>query len=395
MIVSNRTSSSLLVLRLLIILSLGLSATGASIPAQVRAQANKPQDRVSLSQPLTLRWRYPTSTLNLTPASDDERVYLPIAGGTLVSLRAIDGQLYWKSEIGGEFSASPVADAHAVFVASETTSAGESNHATPVSATVRALGREGGVTAWLRTLSGPVRGSLAISSTRVFGATADGSIYALEKSSGNIAWQFHQGSGFNCEPAIANGSFYVGSEDGSVFALEETTGKLRWQFKTAGPVRGSVAVSAAEGVVYFGSGDGYVYAVSIEDGRLRWRNRTGAAVQAVASVNGGLLLASLDNFVYFLSSHGKRLWKHQLQGRISARPVTSDQYALFTPLSSDSGVVLALRDGKQVNALPAGEGINTDSAPIIVADAVLITTEHGLLAFSHPATTSGPSAKTP
>ena len=64
-----------------------------------------------LSQPLTVRWRYQSDvTLNLTPAFDKERVYLPLAGGTIVALKATDGQLYWRSEMGGELSASPVAD---------------------------------------------------------------------------------------------------------------------------------------------------------------------------------------------------------------------------------------------------------------------------------------------
>src|SRR6266576_3585454 len=75
-----------------------------------------------LSQPLTVRWRYESNvTLNLTPAFDSERVYLPLAGGTIVSLKAKDGQLYWRSDMGGELSASPVADEFMVYVASEMT----------------------------------------------------------------------------------------------------------------------------------------------------------------------------------------------------------------------------------------------------------------------------------
>src|ERR1041384_2068868 len=86
-----------------------LSASGASTD-------------VLLSEPLTVRWRYESNvTLNLTPAYDNERIYLPLAGGTIVALKARDGQLYWRSEMGGELSASPVADEDAIYVASETT----------------------------------------------------------------------------------------------------------------------------------------------------------------------------------------------------------------------------------------------------------------------------------
>src|SRR4051794_32823626 len=75
-----------------------------------------------LSQPLTVQWRYESNvTLNLTPAFDKERIYLPLAGGTIVALKARDGQLYWRSDMGGELSASPVADENMIYVASETT----------------------------------------------------------------------------------------------------------------------------------------------------------------------------------------------------------------------------------------------------------------------------------
>src|ERR1700736_5884239 len=89
----------------------------ASITALPAGWTKAVGPRLSLSQPLTVRWRYAGLTLNLTPAADDERIYLPLAGGTIVSLRASDGQLYWRSEIGGEFSASPAADDRAVYVA--------------------------------------------------------------------------------------------------------------------------------------------------------------------------------------------------------------------------------------------------------------------------------------
>ena len=127
------------------------------------------------------------------------------------------------------------------------------------------------------------------------------------------------------------------------------------------------------------------------NGRLVWRNRTGAGVQAVARVEDGLLVASLDNFVYKFSLAGTRLWKRQMPGRISSQPLMTGAEALFTPLSSSAGVVLEMRDGRQVNSLPVGEEITTSASPIAVGEAVLLTTDHGLLAFTQPRET--PRAK--
>jgi hypothetical protein len=78
------------------------------------------------------------------------------------------------------------------------------------------------------------------------------------------------------------------------------------------------------------------------------------------------------------------LWKKLLPGRISAQPLTVQDTALFTPLSSNVAVVLGLRDGKQLNSLPTGEELTSSASPIMVGDAVIVTTEHGLLAFGRP-----------
>ena len=156
-------------------------------------------------------------------------------------------------------------------------------------------------------------------------------------------------------------------------------------------MRGPVAI--VNGAVHFGSGDSYFYSVNSESGKLLWRKRTGASVQAVALAGETLLVASLDNFVYGFSLKGKRLWKKQLGGRISAQPLTASDGALFTPLSSLAGIVLGVPDGKQINSLPTGEEITTSAAPIAVGDAVLLTTEHGLLAFTRPSDGTKPTSQ--
>jgi len=341
--------------------------------------------QVALSQPLTIRWRYDSNlTLNLTPAFDEERIYLPLAGGTIVSLRARDGQLNWRSEMGGELSASPVADDGGVYVASELGPEGGTAEVgvRRANGTLRYLGREGGVTQWMRTLAMPLRGSLSISGNKLLAGGSDGRFHAFDKRSGEILWTLPYGGSFNCHSVAADGKVYAGNDDGNLLAIEEASGKMLWRYRTKGSVHGPVAVQ--NDTVYFGSGDGYLYAVSSVNGRLLWRKRTGAGVEAVALVDNALLVASLDNFVYRFSLNGGRSWKRQLPGRISAQPLTAEDGALFTPLSSPAGVVLGLKDGKQVNSLPTGEEITTSASPIAVGDAVFLTTEHGFLAFAQP-----------
>ena len=340
--------------------------------------------RVALAQPLTLRWRYDSNlTLNLTPGFDDESIYVPLSGGIIVSLKASDGRLRWRSEIGGELSAAPVADGKRVYVASEITGTDEKKDASRrATGTLRALGSDGGLTQWMRTLAVPLRGSLTLKDNNVFGGGADGKLYSFDTATGAARWGFEYSAPFNGQPVVANSRVYVGSEDGTLLALDESTGKLLWRFKTKGPVRGPVG--ASEESVYFGSGDGYVYAVNATTGKLKWKTRTGASVQSVAMIHNGLLVASLDNFVYLYSLGGRRMWKRQLPGRISSQPFTTTDGALFTPLSSTAAVVLGLSDGRPVNSLPTEEEMGRSASPIAVGDAVFLTTQSGLLAFAEP-----------
>ena len=338
-------------------------------------------DRVDFSQPLTISWRYESNfTLNLTPAFDDERIYLPLAGGTVVSLMGASGQLNWRSEMGGELSASPVADQRGVYVASETGK--PDSGARRATGALRLLGREGGVTQWMRTLAMPLRGALTLWNGKLFGGGSDGKIYAFDSADGRARWAYDYGAPFNSQPVVSGKHVYIGSEDGNLLALDEETGKLLWHYRTKGAIRGAVA--NGNDIVYFGSGDGYVYAVNATNGRLLWRKRTGAGVEAVVRTNEELLVASLDNFVYKFSLAGARLWKRRLPGRISSQPLVTQLGALFMPFSSSAGVVLELRDGRQINLLPTGEEIATSAAPIAVGAVVLLTTEHGLLAFAAP-----------
>jgi len=332
-----------------------------------------------LSQPLTVRWRYESNvTLNLTPAFDNERIYLPLAGGIIVALKARDGQFFWRSEMGGELSASPVADEAMIYVASETTT--PDGQVRGSSGALRALGREGGVTQWMTPLVKPLRGALTISDRKLFAGGSDGRAYAFDKRTGGVLWSIPFPSPFNGQAVLSGGRVYFGSEDGSLIALEEGTGRLLWRYRTKGAVHGPVAV--ANETVFFGSGDGYIYAVSSDKGKLKWRKRTGAGVEAVTLAGDDTLLAaSLDNFAYLLNLKGTMLWKKLLPGRISAQPLTMQETALFTPLSSTAAVVLGLRDGKQLNSLPTGEELTSSASPIIVGDAVIVTTEHALLAF--------------
>jgi len=339
-------------------------------------------NQIALSQPLTVKWRYQSDqTSNLTPVADGNTVYLPLSGGILVALNAADGKLRWKAEAGGEFSAAPTADERGVYAATRYGDA--TGNEAQIHGTLRALSKSTGVTLWMRTLPAPLAGSLVVGPTALFAGGVDGRVYAFDKRTGLTLWINQYSERFSSQPTLSGNLLYLGSDDGTLFALDQSDGRQAWRYRTHGAIQGPIAV--VSGTIYFGSGDGYVYAFSESRSKLLWRRRTGAAVQSVVAVENGLLASSLDNFAYFLSFHkGSLVWRRQLPGRISARPITAPDGALFTPLSTDSAIVLSLRDGKPVNTLTLGEENSSSAAPVTDNDLIFVTTPHGLLAFAAP-----------
>lgn len=334
----------------------------------------------ALSQPLTVAWRYNTDrTTDLTPAADGESVFFPLSNGVLLALNTNDGKLQWKAEVGGDFSAALVSDERSVYAATSYTTAEEKS----VHGTLRALSKSTGLTLWMRTLPAPISGSLVADNVALFGGSVDGHIYSLNKQTGQVLWSNQYPEEFSGQPQLLGNRVYFGSNAGTIRCLDARTGQLLWEYKTRGPIQGAIAVK--DNMAYFGSGDGNVYAFDEIRSKVRWQRRTGAAVQAVALVDNGVLASSLDNFAYLLSlNKGALIWRQQLPGRISSRPFTAPDGALFTPFSTDTAIVLNLRDGKPANTLSLGEENSSAAAPISASHLVLITTPHALLAFAAP-----------
>lgn len=345
---------------------------------------------LAFSSPLTARWQFDSKNItSLSPTSNNGRLYLPLTSGEIVSLDVSNGQLLWRTEIGGDFSASPIADERGVYLASRNGDPDNSRQILRSTGAIRALSQSTGITLWMRTLHFPIQGGLVSSATNLFGGSKDGRVYAFNKATGEILWVFQHTSAFSSYPTLHNRRLYIGSEDGTLLALDETTGAILWRYRTRGALRGTVAV--ADNTIFFGSNDGYVYAYSEINGRLLWRRRTGAAVQAVVWGGNGIVVTSLDNFAYLLTPRrGELIWKRQLAGRIAALPLIDAQSALFAPLGGDACIVLSLRDGKQLNTLPVGEEGNTGATPLVADNLLLIPTRRGLTAFAPSLSESNP-----
>lgn len=351
------------------------------------SDASAQQNLADLTRPVHVLWLFKTDGVtNLTPAADNERAYMPLGNGSIVSVRLSDGALIWRSDVGGSLSASPAVDNRNVFVASESLPTPKSVYP-QATGVLRALSRQSGLTSWMRTLPSPVRGVINLNGRNLFVTSNDGRLYAIRKETGEISWIKYNSSPFSPQNLLEGQTLYAYDTYGDILSIELENGKTLWRYRTRKSLSAPVAVH--ESMIYAGTTDGFVYAIDRTSGRLRWRVRAGAAIQAVLAGEKWVLATSLDNFVYCLSpQNGAKVWKRQLAGRVTAPPLVLNRHVLLAPLVGEECVVLNLEDGKKVNSIYVGEDNNTEAAPLLTTDALLLTTREGLLALTNNAQAS-------
>lgn len=64
-----------------------------------------------------------------------------------------------------------------------------------------------------------MQSSPAVTDNKVFIASQDGYLYALNKQNGNLVWKYHIGATGTASPAIAYGKVFVGSGDGRLYCF--------------------------------------------------------------------------------------------------------------------------------------------------------------------------------
>lgn len=330
-----------------------------------------------------MRWHYPSSSLSSTsPVSDFETAYLPLTGGEIVALRIKDGQLMWKTDVGGEVAIESSINKESLYVANEVQDAPGEGSKEP-GFFLRSLSSSSGVVRWLHELPQAAQHISNSDASVLFVVSLNSLIMSVDKKTGQVKWSSHQSSQIVGAPIYHNNSLYLALEDGEIVALRQEDGVPSGRYRT--PSHVAAALLNPDGSIYLGTAEGYVTALADagDTFRINWRKRVGTGIQSLRQTSQGLLVVSRDNSVTFLKrQNGKRLWKRHLPDRLAAQPLLQEDAGLFAPVGENVCIVLSLRDGKQVNTLYLGENNSLTATPLIAGDYLLVPTRLGLLAFT-------------
>lgn len=159
-----------------------------------------------------------------------------------------------------------------------------------------------------------------------------------------------QGDGlYRIEPVIGGQRIYAASSDGEVRALERSNGRRVWSRDLKMPISGGVGLYGDS--LFLGSSDGFVLRLSAETGETLWKARVTGEVLAPPQGNGRVVVAQgYDGKLHGLDfGTGERLWTYD-----SNMPVLTIR-GTSTPIFRDNLVLAGFANGR-VLGFNAGTG---------------------------------------
>lgn len=248
-------------------------------------------------------------------------------------------------------------------------------------------------------------GGLAIAGDRLYVATGQGLLFAINAKDGKEIWRKNIGSPMRSAPKVQGGILYISTVDDQLFAISGGTGEIEWQHRGMGERVGFLsAVSPAIGdnivVVTYTSGD--IYGLSADTGQELWSDslatpRKTSATSVFAGfagdavIAGGVAFASSSNGLsaatHILS--GKRLWEQEIAS--AGTPWLAGNY-LFVLTSEAQVAAVYARDGRVKWAHPLERFENPKRqldpykwyGPMILGEQLAVFGAHGVLVLLSP-----------
>jgi len=138
---------------------------------------------------------------------------------------------------------------------------------------VTAINRENGEIIWEQSLAVDISGGPSATESLVVVGTVNGEVIALGAEQGELRWRESVSSEILAPPAIGQGQVVVRTGDGRVFALSSRDGAQQWLYSRSVPalsLRGHSAPVLVPGGVVAGFDNGRVSALNLESGEPVW-----------------------------------------------------------------------------------------------------------------------------
>lgn len=311
-----------------------------------------------------LVWSYATDGFfgAVSAAYWDNRVYAGNSEGSFYCFNALDGSVIWSTQL-GDWVNPPYVDNGIVYVSSSNgyirafdgisgveqwSYYSGSNNLTSAPTIdgnilycgnssgnqLLAIEKTTGDLLWEHTTMAEVQSSPCVADGRVFVASYDQNIYAVDAISGQQLWQtlVDTDDWFYSDPTERNGMVFQKS-DNFINALDTDDGSIVWQYEHNSGLASDVQVSDTRLYSFFpgGVGDRYLRCFDLQTGTVLWEEVINYVPHDILEVNGVLFHHDNEDPKPMIARDGitgQVLWTSNVASTMSGAPVLVDEFGV-------------------------------------------------------------------
>jgi outer membrane protein assembly factor BamB len=273
------------------------------------------------------RWKpFINAAVSTGPAVHDDLIIIGTSNGVVIALGQAERKELWRVTVNNEILATPVISGNLVLIKS-------------IDGTVTALSTKDGHFLWSHAQTEPnliLRGASApqVAQGAVIVGYASGKVVKLSLQTGRELWSQNvtlpEGAfaiqrmiDVDADPVIAGNRVFVATYQGKVAALDFSNGKILWDYELSSYA--GIAVDKAN--VYISDAKSEVLALNRDSGRLVWKQRQLQArnITGPALMSDYLVVGDGQGVLHWLSKQDGSFAGRVFSGtRIQANPVAQE-----------------------------------------------------------------------
>lgn len=184
--------------------------------------------------------------------------------------------------------------------------------------TLYALNAQNGQVRWRTALGGAMvdTPTLSADGTTLYVGTFANEVVAVATQDGQVQWRTRTDGWVWASPVLRDEVLYVGDLSGKFYALDTTQGAIIWTIQPDGPITGAPLVT--DQGLYLATEAGTLYAVDF-NGTIRWQQTLDGKLHTapVQTADGLILVAPLGSeaLLYAFQADGSQVWQLQPPGK--------------------------------------------------------------------------------
>lgn len=216
----------------------------------------------------------------------------------------------------------------------------------------------GGLSHWWNNRTAKIGGAVGVGYDKILVGTEDGDVLALNPQTGEKIWSTKVSGEVLAAPVAGDGFIIVTTGGGRIFALHPDTGEQRWMHETENALltlRGISSATVESGGVIYGTGNGKVGVLISDKGVPAWE-------EAVTVAKGATDLARIidvdatpivQNGTIFAIAYNGQLAALELR---TGRPLWKREYATFRDMAFENNVLYLVDSVGKLYAVDARSG---------------------------------------